>query len=307
MAKRVLAVAGREGVAPAVQVQIELWGDSLEFTLAASGNEALWEIRGSPYDLVLCPWQLPEMNGMEFAEVVQALSPATKVVLIGVPPVTPPMQSQAERLHLFALLPEVMPQDVAAVIGRALGISLPRPKPAPAPPPPPPPEEPPAPKPTPARPKPAPAPAPTPAPAPPPPPPPAPKVTLTKAQAEAVRRALRDIVASVGPQVAFVASAAGDPLFVEGNPGELSLPAVAAAAAAGLGGLGALARLLSEDKFLGLSLFTGARYDVYVFTITEAASLFLIFDKRIVESKLGSVWLYTRRVVDDLSAALSNK
>jgi CheY-like chemotaxis protein len=303
MAKRVLAVAGREGIAPALQVQIELWGDSLEFTLAASGNEALWEIRGSPYDLVLAPWQLPEMNGMEFAEVVQALSPATKVVLIGVPTVTPPMQSQAERLHLFALLPEVMPQDVAAVISRALGVSLPRPKPAPLPPSPPPREETPTPTPPAARAKPAVVPA---AKVPPQPaPPPTPKVTLTKAQSDAVRRALRDIVASVGPQVAFLASASGDPLVVDGNPGDLPLPAVAAQAAAGLAGLGDLARLLSEEKFLGLSLFNGARYDVYVFTITETASLFLIFDKRIVESKLGSVWLYTRRVVDDLSKALA--
>jgi CheY-like chemotaxis protein len=284
-------------------VQIELWGDSLEFTLAASGNEALWEIRGSPYDLVLAPWQLPEMNGMEFAEVVQALSPATKVVLIGVPTVTPPMQSQAERLHLFALLPEVMPQDVAAVISRALGVSLPRPKPAPLPPSPPPREETPTPTPPAARAKPAVVPA---AKVPPQPaPPPTPKVTLTKAQSDAVRRALRDIVASVGPQVAFLASASGDPLVVDGNPGDLPLPAVAAQAAAGLAGLGDLARLLSEEKFLGLSLFNGARYDVYVFTITETASLFLIFDKRIVESKLGSVWLYTRRVVDDLSKALA--
>jgi len=303
MAKRVLAVSGREGIAPALQVQIELWGDGLEFTLAASGNEALWEIRGSPYDLVISPWQLPEMNGMEFAEVVQALSPATKVVLVGVPQITPPLQSQAERLQLFALLPEVAPQDVAAVISRALGVSLPRPKPAPAPPPPPPQEEPPPPKPAAAaRPKPAVA---APQPETPPAPPPPPRVTLNKAQIDTVRRALRDIVAAVGPQVAFLASAAGDPLVVEGNPGDLPLPAIAAKAAAGLVGLSDLARLLNEDRFLGLSLFNGARYDVYLFTITAATSLFLIFDKRIVESKLGSVWLYTRRVVDDLAAALS--
>jgi len=300
MAKRVLAVAGREGVAPALQVQIELWGDSLEFSLAASGNEALWEIRGSPYDLVLSPWQLPEMNGMEFAEVVQALSPATKVVLIGVPKVTPPMQSQAERLQILALLPEVTPQDIAAVISRALGIALPRPKPAP---PPPPDEKPAATKPAPTRSKPEVAAQPASASQSPPPEPP--PVTLTKAQTQAVRRALRDVIASVGPQVAFLASVSGEPLVIEGNPEDLPLSAVATQVAAGIVGLSDLARLLREEKFLGLNLFNGARYDIYVFTITEATSLFLIFDKQIVESKLGSVWLYTRRVVDDLSAALA--
>lgn len=296
MAKRVLVVAGREGIAPAFQTQIELWGDSLEFALAASGNEALWEIRGSPYECVLAPWQIPEMTGLEFAEVVQALSPATKVVLVGAP-ITPPLQSQAERLRVFALLPEVSPQEVAAVLSRALGMPLPRPKP-PAPPPreePPPPREEPAPPP-----KKETAPPPKKEPA----PPPAPKVTLTSAQAESVQRALRELVASVGPQVAFLSSAAGDPLVVEGSGGELPLPALAARMAAALAASGDLTRLLSDEQSLCLSLFSGARYDVYAFTITEATALLLVLDKRIVESKLGSIWLYTRRIVEDLRNAL---
>lgn len=296
MAKRVLVVAGREGIAPAFQTQIELWGDSLEFALAASGNEALWEIRGSPYECVLAPWQIPEMTGLEFAEVVQALSPATKVVLVGAP-ITPPLQSQAERLRVFALLPEVSPQEVAAVLSRALGMPLPRPKP-PAPPPreePPPPREEPAPPP-----KKEPAPPPKKEPA----PPPAPKVTLTSAQAESVQRALRELVASVGPQVAFLSSAAGDPLVVEGSGGELPLPALAARMAAALAASGDLTRLLSDEQSLCLGLFSGARYDVYAFTITEATALLLVLDKRIVESKLGSIWLYTRRIVEDLRNAL---
>ncbi len=309
MAKRVLVVAGREGIAPAFQVQIELWGDSLEFALAASGNEALWEIRGSPYECVLAPWQIPEMTGIEFAEVVQALSPATKVVLVGAP-ITPPLQSQAERLHVFALLPEVSPQEVAAVLSRALGMPLPRPKPpAPPPPrkePPPPVQEKPAPPPRREGPPPPPV---QEKPAPPPrregpPPPPAPKVTLTPAQEESIRRALRELVASVGPQVAFLSSAAGDPLVVEGNGGDLPLPALAARMAAALAASGDLVRLLADEHSLCLSLFSGARYDVYAFTITEATALLLVLDKRIVESKLGSIWLYTRRIVEDLRNAL---
>jgi CheY-like chemotaxis protein len=292
MAKRVLVVAGREGVAPALQIQIELWGDTLDFALATSGNEALWEIRGSPYDLVLAPWQIPEMTGMEFAEVVQALSPATKVVLIGAP-VTPALQSQADSLHLFALLPDVTPQEVAVVVSRALGVPLPRPRPAPAPPP----KEAPAPA--------APPPKARPAPAAPPQPavPPAPKVT--PAQKEAIGRALRDLLASIGPQVALLASAAGEPLVIAGSAGDLPLPALAAHAVSSLARAGDLARLLGDASLLGLSLFTGSRYDVYAFIVSEAAALVFVFDKQIVEGKLGSVWLYTRRVVEELRGVLS--
>jgi hypothetical protein len=236
------------------------------------------------------------MNGMEFAEVVQALSPATKVVLTEAP-ITPPLQSQAERLHLFALLPEVSAQEVTALVSRALGVAPPQPGPAR------PPKE--------AAPEPPVAPAaaesraeasrqpelPT--------PPLAPQVTLTPAQRETVRRALRDLLASVGPQVAFLADLSGEPLVLEGNPGDLPLPALAARMASSLSGLGELARLVADGKFLGLSLFTGTRYDIYTFTITEATALFVVFDKRVVESKLGSVWLYTRRMVEELRGALS--
>lgn len=295
MARRVLIVAGREGYAPALQAQIELWGDSLDFTLAASGNEALWEIRGSPYDLVLAPAQLPEMAGMEFAEVVQALSPATKVVLVGVK-ITPALESQAEALHLFALLPEVSVQEVATVIGRALGLPVPRPKP----PPPPPPKE--APPPVPPK-----APPPRKPAAPPPPAPPAPKVTLTPTQQEAVRRALRDLVVSIGPQMALLVDVTGETLLAEGSAGDMPMSTLAARMASGLAGVGELARLLKDEKFLGLSLFSGSRYDLYAFTVTPTTVLLLVFDKMVVESKLGSVWLYTRRIVEELRAALEEK
>lgn len=295
MARRVLIVAGREGYAPALQAQIELWGDNLDFTLAASGNEALWEIRGSPYDLVLAPAQLPEMAGMEFAEVVQALSPATKVVLVGVK-ITPALQSQAEALHLFALLPEVSVQEVATVIGRALDLPVPRPKPPPPPspkeaPPPVPPKAPPPQKPA----------------APPPPSPPVPKVTLTPAQQEAVRRALRDLVVSIGPQMALLVDVTGEALLAEGSAGDMPMSTLAARMAAGLAGAGELARVLKDEKFLGLSLFSGSRYDLYAFTVTSTTVLLLVFDKMVVESKLGSVWLYTRRIVEELRAALEEK
>ncbi len=296
MAKRVLVVAGRDGVAPALQIQVELWGESLDFTLAASGNEALWEIRGSPYDMVLAPFQLPEMTGMEFAEVVQALSPATKLVLVGVP-VTPALQNQAEALHLYALLADVGPQEVAVVVSRALGVSLPRPKPA-APPPPKEQPAPPASKPA-ARTA-APPPVEEPAAAPTPP-----KVTLTAAQEKAVRRSLKDLLASIGPQVALLTSAGGDALVTAGSAGEIPLEEVTAHTLSALSGREVLAQLLGDAGLLGLTLFTGSRYDIYAFTVTAATALVLVFDKRVVEGKLGSVWLYTRKVVDELRTSLS--
>ncbi len=291
MAKRVLVVAGREGVAPAFQVQIELWGKVLDFTLAASGNEALWEVRGSPYDLVLAPWQLPEMTGIELAEIIRELSPATRVVLVGVK-VTPALRNRARSLGIYALLPEASPQEVAALIGRALEVPLPRPpraKPEPEPTPPPaqvvtrPAEAPPAAQPA----------------------PPPPTVKLNRKQQDGVRRALRDLVVSVGPQVALLADMAGHVLVLEGTTGDLDMEALSDHAAAGLAGSDDLAALLNDQVQLGLFLLVGDKYDTYAFTITAETLLLFVFDKSVGEVKLGSVWLYTRRVVDDLREILS--
>jgi len=319
MAKRVLVVAGREGVAPALQTQIEIWGGALDFALATSANEALWEVRGSPYDLVLAPWQLPEMTGLEFAEVVQALSPATRLILIGVP-VTPALQNQAKSLGVYALLAQATPQEIAGFIGRALEIPLPQPRPAPLPRPTPPPARetptaapaPPAkgeapPPAAPAQPK-APtaaAPAAAARPKAPPTAPPAPRVTLTPAQQQGARQSLQDLLVSIGPQVAFLISTAGDLLASEGSAGDLDLVALAARAVPSLAGSDGLARALGDDLLSSLYLFTGSRYDLYAFTVTRTIMLLFIFDKTVVEGKLGSVWLYTRRVVEGLRESLS--
>ncbi|MBN1484649.1 MAG: hypothetical protein JXA37_07995 [Chloroflexia bacterium] len=321
MAKRVLVVAGREGVAPALQLQIELWGRILDFTLAASGNEALWEVRGSPYDLVLAPWQLPEMNGIEFAEVVQALSPAAKVVLIGVP-ITPALRSQAKALDIYALLAESSPQEVAVLISRALEIALPRRRPTPTPAPQVEPEPAPAPLPThpkPAPPKPQPAvektstvetePTPAAKPAAPPakePTPPLPvQVTLSTAQQAAVRRALQDLLISIGPQVAVLLNAGGEILVAEGSPGSLNMEGLCARAVATMVGSDDVAEFLGDEHIFGLGLLVGSRYDIYTFTVTDTTVLLLVFDKTILEGKLGSVWLYTRKLVEELQDRLA--
>lgn len=348
MAKRVLVVSSQEGFAPVLQMQIELWGGILDFTLAASANEALWEVRGSPYELVLAPWQLPEMTGIEFAEVVQALSPASRLILIGAP-VTPALQSQAEGLNVVALLGEVSPQEVAIVMSRTLDLPLPpaaatsqaesmvqsepvaQPSDALLPgdvgtaaagpgvvtalptefsPLPVLPEEPvaaaqwevaqvsepgelepielepvqleTA-----------------------PPEPAGPTVVLTALQEEDVRQALRELLASVGPQAVVLVGGVGDPLVVEGAVQGLPLRSLSERAVSALENVDAMAQLLQDENLRGFALFVGSRFDVYAFAVTEATLLLMIFDKTVVEGKLGSVWLFTRRVVEELQRVLS--
>jgi hypothetical protein len=133
----------------------------------------------------------------------------------------------------------------------------------------------------------------------------APRVTLTERQEGDVQRALRDLLASIGPHTAVLVSDAGEPLAVEGTATGLPFPALAEKAVAALYNIDGLAQLLQDEFLLGFCLFVGSRHDVYAFSVTDATTLLMIFDKTVVEGKLGSVWLYTKRVVEELRQALS--
>ncbi|MGC8874489.1 MAG: hypothetical protein ACP5SI_08605 [Chloroflexia bacterium] len=317
MAKRALVVAARDGMAPSLQTQVELWGGAVDWTVATSANEALWEVRGSPYDLVLAPWQLPEMTGIEFAEVVLALSPGTRVVLVGVP-VTPALRNQAQALGVFGLLPDAEPQQVAALISRALELPIPQPPPSTIPVP----GKPPSPpgtgrqpsasagatvpssarqalRPVPAKPpevdsaRPAVS-AETRSP-----------ITWTPEQRERVRRALQELLASIGPLLALLVDAQGKILMHEGPVQVPEADGLAAQAVRVLAARESMAPLLGDEHPMGFLFFTGARYDLYAFPVTEATVLLLVFDRVLGEGKLGPVWLYARRSVEELRGALS--
>jgi DNA-binding NarL/FixJ family response regulator/predicted regulator of Ras-like GTPase activity (Roadblock/LC7/MglB family) len=316
-------VAGREGTASALHTQVELWGNVVDWTVATSANEALWEVRGSPYDLVLAPWQLPEMTGIEFAEVVLALSPATKVVLVGVP-VTPALHNQAQALGVFGLLSDADPERVAALISRALEIPIPetalaapqaeekRPAAAPpkAMPKPPlsspqvsvPPRAREALRPIPSRPA-------AQAGAEPLRPPTLgmePRaVSWTPEQQERVRSALQALLTSVGPLLGLLVDAQGQVLLQEGSVRFPKATELAAHAVRILGVREEAARLLGDEHLLGVLFLTGARYDLYAFGVTETIVLLLVFDRAVAEGKLGPVWIYARRAVEELRSILS--
>lgn len=317
MPKRALMVAGPDGMAPALQMQIELWGDAVDWTVATSANEALWEVRGSPYVLVVAPYQLPDMGGMDFAEVVLKLSPTTRVVLVGVP-MTPAIQNRAQALGVFGLLSDAEPQQVAALISRALEVPIPVPGPGFKPPGKTPvssevvPPEPLSSRPpvspraqqalhvTPAKPV-GPTEAGTAA---------VPvqerrAVTWTPEQQARVGRALQELVASIGPLLALLVDVQGQVLLREGGVRVPEAEDLAAQVVRVLMVREEMARLLADDRLTGFLFFTGARYDLYAFPVTEASLLLLVFDRTLAEGKLGPAWLYARKSVEELRSALS--
>ncbi len=67
-----------------------------------------------------------------------------------------------------------------------------------------------------------------------------------------------------------------------------------------------LARKFNEGEGVNLNFQEGPRYDIYSANVGDNLILVLLYDRRAQKSRVGMVWLYTRRVVDDLLDILSN-
>ena len=61
-----------------------------------------------------------------------------------------------------------------------------------------------------------------------------------------------------------------------------------------------MARYLGEDEALTLNYHEGGRLDVYSANVNEEVFVALLFDKERQRSRIGMVWLYTRRALQQL-------
>ena len=61
-----------------------------------------------------------------------------------------------------------------------------------------------------------------------------------------------------------------------------------------------VARHLREDRSFNLHYHEGLRYDLYSTNIGDQLFLMLVFDRRMGASRIGMVWLYTKRAIHDL-------
>ncbi len=61
-----------------------------------------------------------------------------------------------------------------------------------------------------------------------------------------------------------------------------------------------LVQRLREDRSFNLVYHEGTRFDIYSSNIDESRFIVLVFDRRQGPNRIGVVWLYTKRAVQDL-------
>jgi hypothetical protein len=61
-----------------------------------------------------------------------------------------------------------------------------------------------------------------------------------------------------------------------------------------------LVQQLREDRSFNLVYHEGTRFDIYSSNIDHERFIVLVFDRRQGPNRIGIVWLYTKRAVQDL-------
>jgi hypothetical protein len=68
-----------------------------------------------------------------------------------------------------------------------------------------------------------------------------------------------------------------------------------------------LVQRLREDRSFNLVYHEGARFDIYSSNIDAGRFVVLVFDRRQGPNRIGIVWLYTKRAVQDLYQVMNHE
>ena len=144
MAYRLLVVASDN---PDLRDLRQHLGDDVTVSLVTSANEALWEVRSAPPHAIVADMVLPDMSGLDMAEILPNFGVSTRVVLVSRANDESARQ-QAQEFGVYGFLSgELSPSELRDEIREALRQGLvdeqeaaaaepePEPEPEPAPPP----------------------------------------------------------------------------------------------------------------------------------------------------------------------------
>lgn len=324
MAYRLLVVPGDSDELRTLQGQ---FGGDVEVQVLESANDALWEVRNTPPEVIIANVDLPGMTGLDIAEILPNFGVPTKVVLWSRSPDRDAARQAAGagvhhffngavpagELHttLLQALHEAQPATEDA------GEAEEAPEPAPAP-------EPPAPaRPPRARDEP---PArivierPSERPAPPQrrerpaaPPEPAPQRTVRRREGalvvtpeslHSIRTRLDGLDRDVGSRCILLADRAGMVLAEVGHTQGLPTMVLLPLLSTSFSTAGQITQMLREQESSALYVHEGSHYDMYCFDILQRFMLVIVFEKSATSAKIGSVWVYAKRAIRDIQDLL---
>ncbi|HIP87302.1 MAG TPA: response regulator [Anaerolineales bacterium] len=131
-------------------------------------------------------------------------------------------------------------------------------------------------------------------------------LVLSDACFEAIAERLESLRQEVGAQCVFLADMQGQRLVEAGNTERLNVTALLALLAGGIAASTELAHQLGDEQAFNLNFHEGHHYDIYSATVAQGLFLIIVCDRQMQPSRIGLVWLYTRRTIEYLRSILSS-
>jgi len=130
-------------------------------------------------------------------------------------------------------------------------------------------------------------------------------VVLSDEAFEAITRQLETLRSEIGARCIFLADMLGQRLVEVGITEGLDTSTLLSLLAGGFAATSELARYFGSGKAANLNFHEGTRYEIYSATVSEDLFLAMVYDRRVQASRIGLVWLYTRRAIENLLSVIS--
>jgi DNA-binding response OmpR family regulator len=123
---------------------------------------------------------------------------------------------------------------------------------------------------------------------------------LSGERLERLTQRLNDLRYEVGAQCILLADMTGQLLAEVGTTEGFSPSALAGQMSGRFAAEFEINRNLREDRSFNLHYHEGARYDLYTSNVGDQLFITLVFDRRMGASRIGMVWLYAKRAIQDM-------
>jgi hypothetical protein len=118
---------------------------------------------------------------------------------------------------------------------------------------------------------------------------------------EAIGRRLKELYVETGAVSVVMVDTMGQIITQVGNARELDTTTVVSLLAASFATTSEMSRQLQETRrTFNLTFHEGQRYDIYASNIAGGLFLVIVFDRHTYAPKIGMVWLYIKRSIQDL-------
>jgi DNA-binding NarL/FixJ family response regulator len=131
-------------------------------------------------------------------------------------------------------------------------------------------------------------------------------MVLTSENLNPIRSIMSQLSQELGPQCILLTDRAGMVLVEVGTTDRLPVMILLPLLSTSFATSGEVARQLGEEDATTLYIHEGLNYDLYCFDIAQSFLLVLVFNKKVASSKIGAVWVNTKRAIRELQEALLN-